>query len=198
MSLTKLLWMLQRRALYFARSDRLGDPFEGYYTEALIKHADYIVSAMLKQGIEQGHTDDTPTNRAKMHQVLTMMLRAAVSMRPQLFVNCWHMNEVESAAMWKLYTSNDEAICIKSTFSKLANALPEQTFCGAVRYIDFKTDLIDPGSSLEFIMHKRLSFAHEREVRAVIWAVGDRKDALRWSRLAEQIFRLNKWSLCRG
>jgi hypothetical protein len=79
----------------------------------------------------------------------------------------------------KLYTSNDEAICIKSTFSKLANALPEQTFCGAVRYIDFKTDLIDPGSSLEFIMHKRLSFAHEREVRAVIWAVGDRKDAFR-------------------
>jgi hypothetical protein len=32
MDLAKFLWCLQHEALFFARLDRLGDPFEGYYT----------------------------------------------------------------------------------------------------------------------------------------------------------------------
>jgi hypothetical protein len=39
------------------------------------------------------------------------------------FVNCWHMNEHESAAMWRLYSQADEAICVQSTFARLADAV---------------------------------------------------------------------------
>ena len=43
MDLAKLMWLLQRRALYFSRLDKLGDPFEGHYTKALaIGRAEYI------------------------------------------------------------------------------------------------------------------------------------------------------------
>jgi hypothetical protein len=41
MSLPRFIWMLQRRALYFARSDLMGDPFEGRYSRitAMSEHA---------------------------------------------------------------------------------------------------------------------------------------------------------------
>jgi hypothetical protein len=35
MDLTKFLWMLQEKALFFTRADFLGDPYEGHYTEVM-------------------------------------------------------------------------------------------------------------------------------------------------------------------
>src|SRR5215831_14836506 len=35
MDLSKFIWMIQRNALYFCRSDLMGDPFEGHYTKAI-------------------------------------------------------------------------------------------------------------------------------------------------------------------
>ena len=35
-------------------------------------------------------------------------------------VNCWHINEHESAAMWDLYLKSNEGIAIQSTYQKLA------------------------------------------------------------------------------
>ena len=35
MNLSKFVWMLQKKALYFCRCDLLGDPYEGYYPKTL-------------------------------------------------------------------------------------------------------------------------------------------------------------------
>jgi hypothetical protein len=35
MDLSKFIWMIQRKALFFCRSDSLGDPFEGHYTKVI-------------------------------------------------------------------------------------------------------------------------------------------------------------------
>jgi hypothetical protein len=41
---------------------------------------------------------------------------------------------------------------------------------GKVRYIDYATERLPMMNMFEYIMHKRLSFKFEREVRAVVWA----------------------------
>jgi hypothetical protein len=41
---------------------------------------------------------------------------------------------------------------------------------GQVRYINFDRDLIGMGNRLNYIVHKRMSYEHEKEVRAVIWS----------------------------
>jgi hypothetical protein len=105
------------------------------------------------------------------------------------------MNEVESAAMWDLYGRRHEAIAIQSTYTRLVNCLPAEVpakprtisyvmpevfaspttapvapvFVGEVQYVDYEergsiNDIIFQNSS----MYKRSSFAHERELRAVI------------------------------
>jgi hypothetical protein len=96
------------------------------------------------------------------------------------------MNDQESAAMWKLYALTDQSIAIRSTYSRLKAALPVDVYLGVVKYIDYQTYAfpvlpppIDSSSeaptrtspawnSLENCVHKRKSFEHEHELRAVI------------------------------
>jgi hypothetical protein len=96
------------------------------------------------------------------------------------FVNCWHMNPHESDAMWKLYSQGGNNIVIRSTFRKLRETIgscAEPISAGKVEYIDhtrydFKKKMLDvaPGSKIlnitPALLWKRLSFKHERELRA--------------------------------
>jgi hypothetical protein len=96
------------------------------------------------------------------------------------FVNCWHMNRHESDAMWKLYSHGGNNIVIRSTFRKLREAIgscTEPISVGKVEYIDharydFKKKMLDAGPTAKVLnitpalLWKRLSFKHERELRA--------------------------------
>ena len=90
--------------------------------------------------------------------------------RQWVFLNCWHMNEYESAAMWKLYTKSNEAVALQSTFSRLHSCLPKKVYVGVVQYIDYDKDWMAEGNAFYPFVHKQKSFEHEREVRAVIQA----------------------------
>jgi hypothetical protein len=47
MNLAKFLWMLQKSALYFSRSDLMGDPFEGHYSRVTALSEDAFVAAQM-------------------------------------------------------------------------------------------------------------------------------------------------------
>jgi hypothetical protein len=79
------------------------------------------------------------------------------------------MNEHESAAMWKLYSTSNEAVCIQSTYRRLRQCLPQCVMIGEVNYINYETQGFAADNGLNFITHKRLSFSHERELRAILW-----------------------------
>jgi len=80
------------------------------------------------------------------------------------------MNEYESAAMWKLYLKSDEGIAVQSIYSKLRDSFidEEKVYMGIVKYIDYDRELIGRGNSFSPFVHKRKSFEHEREVRAIV------------------------------
>lgn len=92
-------------------------------------------------------------------------------------ISCWHMNEHESAAMWKLYSSSSEAVCIRSTYRRLRLSLPQSVFVGEVNYINYESQVFSIDNAFNFIMHKRLSFAHERELRAIFWEMDGTPEA---------------------
>jgi hypothetical protein len=151
MDFTKFVSLLDSSALYFSRADCLGDPFEGSYS--------------------QGNIDKRPViykDIEKRDNIFVKMARMAKWAREWTLINCWHMNQHESAAMWKLYAKSDDAIAIVSTYYKLVDRLPQRALIGLVRYIDYDRDWLPEGNSLYPFVHKRRSFDHEREVRAVI------------------------------
>jgi hypothetical protein len=153
MDFTKYVSLLESKGLFFARSDRLGDPFEGSFSKANIARRPEV------------YNDLSPENFNKMFD---QVRRATEWYRYWTYMNCWHVNTHESAAMWRLYAYSNEAIAIQSTYARLCQVLPKGAFVGLVQYIDYERDWLPEGNSYYPFVHKRKSFEHERELRAVI------------------------------
>jgi hypothetical protein len=151
MDVTKLISLLSRSALYFPRSDLLGDPWEG---------APSLPDVDLRKQYPPEMVGGSPDFRKGMTQ--------------KMFISCWHQNEGESAAMWKLYLKSDEGVALRTTCDRLRRCFKETThdiFIGEVQYVDYTRHVIGERNALLPFFVKRLSFAHEREVRAVISSI---------------------------
>ena len=157
MDFTKFVSMLQYGGLYFRRVDLLGDPFEGSLPRLSVEARERLFKTLMK-----GDIDGPVDALAHHHRV----------MRMTAFANCWHLNDHESAAMWAHYAGTEGAIAIRSTFRALDDSLGDAVFLGMVKYIDYKEEIIgEKDNSLSPLIYKRASFAHEREVRALVWDV---------------------------
>ena len=142
----KFVALLTSRCLFFCQLDQLKkeDPFEGTVSSSWSRQAELV-----RPGL------DVPLRDSVRKQ------------RPWVLVNCWHMNEHESTVMWKHYAGSDCSVCVQSTFARLDDCLPEDVFLGTVKYISYEEEPMDFGNLFFPIMHKRKSFEHERELRAV-------------------------------
>jgi hypothetical protein len=156
MDFTKFVYALDKSAFYFTHVDMLGDPYEGSYSRAntWIRKLAYSKS----------------NESRSLEEVIEIMRET----RKDIYVNCWHMNEGESAAMWRLYAKTNEAICIQSTYEQLKSCLPNFTNIGMVNYIDYDKEWVPEDSIYNPFLFKRQSFQHEREIRAIIFAKDNR------------------------
>lgn len=171
MDFTKYVAMLDHAGLFFPRATELDDPFEGSLTQA----TQTLRSDLLKGlGVAEQAIRDINSQSA----------RFAKWNRQWVMINSWHMNESESAAMWKLYARTEEAVCVQSTFDRLRNVLPSGTPLSIVKYIDYDTEWMPDGNVFYPFLHKRLSFAHERELRALRWDPPTTDTGIDWSAAA--------------
>ena len=100
MSYSHLSDFILTKELYFSRSDRLGDPLEGSLSKM----------DLLIRNIKQ-----VMTNREHLIDKFPELIRNWV------YVNCWHMSDHASNAMWKLYgdRSGDKTVAIQTAYGKL-------------------------------------------------------------------------------
>jgi hypothetical protein len=171
MDLAKLLSILQRGAFFFPKASLLGDPFEGSTPKMNRILWDSIIE------LRKSHPDAPfvesfkDLTDAQITAMVDQFSHSRRDMVDKFLVSCWHMNEHESAAMWKLYTAANESICLQTTFNKLREQMPSWINIGMVNYIDYDKMIIGEGNAFNFITIKRHSFEHERELRAVAWSI---------------------------
>ena len=89
---------------------------------------------------------------------------------PTFYVSCWHVNQHESMAMWRLYAKGG-GLALQTTFGDFKRAFKaasQAIHIGLVRYLDYDSDPIgDEWAYLDLpVVLKRKSFAHENELRA--------------------------------
>lgn len=159
---TKFVSLLDKQGLYFSRADRLPDQLEGSLSEANIERRKDAYETLSRDLPKQ--VADAVRGIAQLHQAMTRVI----------LVNSWHINEHESAAMWKLYLKTDEGVAIRSTFKRLTqsfNTSEPDVFVGVVDYLDYVTDFIPEDNALAPFLCKRKSFEHERELRALVWTL---------------------------
>lgn len=162
---TKLVSLIDNRRLYFTRSDKFDDPFEGSWPRANVEARKYVPTDLPEEG-QKEYLD-----------IMNRMGDINKNWPRYMAVNCWHANEHESAAMWKLYLKSDEGIAIQSTYNKYKKSIidDEKVFIGKVTYIDYEKDGIDASNILGPFVHKRKSFEYENEIRGLVskWPTGE-------------------------
>jgi hypothetical protein len=151
MDFAKFVSLLHRQALFFPTAASLGDPYEGSYPAANVRlrpswYGEHAANAM--------ETQVRPEKLRRLHTTL---------------ISCWHMNEVESAAMWHLYAKEGYGIAIRSSYTRLRQAIStaQPFYIGVVKYLAYESDPMPEGNLFDPFLHKRTSFAHERELRVI-------------------------------
>lgn len=141
-----------RNALFFVRADKLGDPFEG----ALSK-----VNFKLRPTIYKGLPSDA----------FQRIGDARKEIRKFMLISCWHLNDHESAAMWKLYSREQDGVAIRTSFHHFKDSFlgGSDVHVGKIQYADYETVFIPEDNAVAPFLIKRKSFAHENEVRALIF-----------------------------
>lgn len=163
MDFTKFVSLLDKSALFFSRADKLGDPFEGSFSKANIELRPQVYKGEIPQ------------------ETFIRLGEFVKSLKKFTAINSWYLNEYESAAMWKLYLKSNEGIAIQSSFEKLKDSLKDEAHgihIGKVKYIDYEKDWVPEGNSFHPFLHKRKSFEHEQELRAVIQEIPSKDDKI--------------------
>jgi len=158
LDLGKFLDLMQTSGLYFSRIDLLEDKLEGSPTAIEVSS----VEAFQK---------DFPDPRG-----LNALERARIARR-WVLVSCWHENEGESRAMWKLYGREDNTVAIVSTPLRLARTAIIgsgeyiYSIVSKVHYIDHWKDdckAIANAKAVAPFVHKDHAYAYENEIRALL------------------------------
>ncbi len=176
MDFTKFVSALSNSALYFTRMDLLDDAFEGSFPK-------YIHPRLPPKNL--GYTEIYPNDYKSHFKELIQVTRKfdgllskiSKANRKFAFINSWHVNESESAAMWRLYLKSSEGIVFQSTFGRLSESFvhKEKVALGLIKYVDdyTKEDFKDFDDFnlylLQFpFMFKRKCFEYEKELRAIV------------------------------
>jgi hypothetical protein len=161
MSFAKFVWMLQTTSLYFSTRDELlhEDKWEGIYP---YRRAELAARDAFQLD------EPSPSKREKLAAKAMASLREKLA---SIGINCWHMSDLESAAMWKVYGDMSQSVAVESTVGRLIEAFNRSTrdvWIGQVEYFPpnaFKPPmhnvLLTPFSKMAW-------FEYEEELRAIV------------------------------
>lgn len=183
MDFAKLLQILVRNELTLVRVDQLPDKYEGLFPER--SEEAFIEWLRVRGTVAASDREIHLKNFRQWFQ----------GARGTMFVSCWHLGEIESEAMWRIYCGSHNGVAIKLIYGALRDSVNHtqavanshsEVFIGLMRYIDFRTDVFpqsDSHNSFDLVMHKRREFKYENEVRIaqMVLAPGDAKSrAIPW------------------
>ena len=178
LDLAKFIWLLEKQVLYLSRLDLLNDLHEGSTPKFLAEqwnqeHLQWILRSRRQSLLQEfGNVLGNEKFLAEIPLVTQQNIRERAEkqeMRKHLYVNCWHLGNSESEAMWRLYCPDNNGVAIQSSYSKLfeSTAKDPDLYLGKITYIDYEFQGFPQGNFFYPVMHKRISFAHEQEVRLV-------------------------------
>ncbi len=171
MDFSKYVDLLTTSELHFTRADKLEDPYDC-------------------SGMQFFGEQSKQFSLANPPEVKEWTRKVNIFGRLFVYLNCWHMNEVGSVALWKLYSENKyETIAIQTTFGKLDSEIKDKWPRDGIRISKVKYDLENAGEPIgnppegrlfsiwgwANIIYKRPSFEHEQELRAFIFQRFDKE-----------------------
>ena len=150
MDFSKFVWLIQNEALWLARSDLLGDPWEVSLSGEQLQH---VIS----------RHPITPLNQPLGETAMERAERIVNNWRKSTFVNCWIMSAHESNALWKIYCKTSEGVLIQTNYENL-NIIKNEYSISPVEYTIPGSNKKTP-TLIDLVTKKRPMFSYEEEVR---------------------------------
>ena len=155
MDLDKFQSLLNEKALYLCRADRLQDRFEGTYS----RHQIIEMEKWFKD-VDESHMIESERERRRKDLLRT-------------YISCWCMGEFDLDLMWKGYVRNPPGISVKSTARRLKNICDKAVGCwpldiSTVTYFDHAgaKNINYFGTPTNFL-YKDVHFKLDNELRIV-------------------------------
>ena len=172
MDLTKYISMLQRSSLFFCRLDKLDDKYEGLSPRTNSKPSEQWHKST-NWMMEKPLSDDEILKSVEEEYDFERLKRNLVC------INCWNKYVVESAALWKIYSSFDKGIMIRSSIERLRHSFDvtvEDLQLTEVRYKNYQRETIPKGNSNYPVIYKQDAYKYEEEIRVI----HERRTELGW------------------
>ena len=179
MDFTKFVSLLSKSALYFTRMDLLDDAFEGSLPKDFRSQSSVKTKSFLKKIYPEDYDEHFKKLRNAEKTIDHLSSKLHKATRKLVFINSWHMNEDESAAMWRLYLKSTEGVAFQSTFQRIRDSFIQKgdVSFGMIKYVDnYNKEDAKDFSDINFYlrsfpyMFKRKCFEYEKELRAIILA----------------------------
>jgi len=178
LSLGRFIALLADRALYFARPEAFGDQFEAAIgpeerREDWLEGCRRMFREVLQEARTAGKLDTTTVIEDEVQRLLGEWVHLNRVLPLNTYLSCWHEGEHESEAMWRLHTKDSsEGVAIRSTCERLRQAIsgPQGLRIARVLYGEYDSG---PTHPMVRFFKKRISFEHEREIRAAFIALDD-------------------------
>lgn len=193
LSLDKLVDLLSTSKLFFTPLAEFvkTDPFEGYLPAVALDAIASTFQPIVNQ-FERSHQQVAEyrnkrgyplTNaeeeklQAGLEDLRSHQRRILPAIAKATMVNCWHISEYESEAMWRLYAENGKAVAVETTLDALKESIQvgessSLVFIYPVKYLDFFNSALQPRDCVVeghlIPLLKRISYQHENEVRAFV------------------------------
>lgn len=177
MDFPRFFYLMTKCQIFFPSLALLGnDPWEGLLPRPNLD-PNRMVSVEFRSGTDGSLQDvrtmsqaDVRGGHLRFASYVAGRVQVMEKWKKKIYVSCWHMNDAESEALWRIYGGQGFGVSVKTTYERLGSALGStyRIVGGMVKYLDEATELVDERTSLDCCFWKRRSFAHEAEFRAVI------------------------------
>ena len=152
MRFSRFVWLLQRKQLWLARADFLGDPWEIA-----------LAGNQLQRVLERHPPPTLPLEAEPRESAMERVARIIPQWRRKTFINCWCGSEHESHALWRIYCGPTEGIALESRYGMIESSLHGQRLI-KVSYETPGTNEQTPTLE-ELASKKRPMFEYEHEFR---------------------------------
>src|SRR5215203_1844737 len=164
MDLSEFIHLLYSKSLFFCNTKKFGDPFEGslpLLNNILNEQKDYQISKKLVESKKKFK------NVIKSQPITKWNYQG---WKNRVLVNCWHINNSESAAMWNSYSYRNSGVALQSTFKRLKNSIKsckEDIIIGEVQYLNYRNEWLKDSLGWDIFLTKKRPYEYERELRAL-------------------------------
>jgi hypothetical protein len=176
MDFAKFISLISRRELYLCNVEILAkqDPHEGTSSHGNLGHRQWRTpsdvtpeehASMFSRSWPWGERIQLESHRNGRE----FKLKQKLHYRRSFFVNCWHLNQDDSPAMWAQYAIGGQGVAVTSSYRQILGALTlatQEVSVGVVKYLDWSKEPVD---DWVYPLSKRRNFAHEKELRIFYW-----------------------------